>query len=86
MEGMRLRARQKQAMLQLAPEQVAAVTGLRGMFRQSGGILAVSVTTAAIARSSHPGSALGHAFFIFAILVLVMIPMIRLVPEHRGSW
>jgi EmrB/QacA subfamily drug resistance transporter len=74
------------AMLQLAPEQVAAVTGLRGMFRQSGGILAVSVTTAAIARSSHPGSALGHAFFIFAILVLVMIPMIRLVPEHRGSW
>ena len=33
------------ASLQLAPDQVAAIAGLRGMFRQSGSIIAVSVTT-----------------------------------------
>ncbi|HXJ25167.1 MAG TPA: MFS transporter, partial [Streptosporangiaceae bacterium] len=43
------------ASLQLAPDQVAAIAGLRGMFRQSGAITAVSVTTAVIARSAHPG-------------------------------
>src|SRR6202020_1757121 len=43
------------ASLQLAPEQVAAISGLRGMFRQSGAITAVAVTTALIARSAHPG-------------------------------
>jgi fucose permease len=74
------------AMLQLAPEQVAATAGLRGMFRQSGGILAVSITTSITARSLDPGSALGHAFLFFAVLVLVTIPAIRLVPEHHGGW
>jgi MFS family permease len=74
------------ASLQLAPEHVAAIAGLRGMFRQSGAILAVSVTTAAIARSSDPGMAQAHVFQIFAILVLATIPLVFLVPDHRGSW
>jgi EmrB/QacA subfamily drug resistance transporter len=74
------------AVLQLAPDQVAATVGLRGMFRQSGGIIAVSITTAITARSAHPGTALGHAFLVFAILVVITVPMIRLVPEHHGSW
>jgi MFS family permease len=72
------------AMLQLAPAQIAAVAGLRGMFRQTGGIVAVSVTTATLARSSDPGTAL--VFLIFAILVLLMLPTILLVPEFKGSW
>ena len=42
------------ASLQLAPDQVAAIAGLRGMFRQAGAITAVSVTTAVIARSAAP--------------------------------
>ena len=38
-------------------EEVAAIAGLRGMFRQAGAIMAVSVTTAILARSSDPGRA-----------------------------
>ncbi|HWG02457.1 MAG TPA: MFS transporter [Trebonia sp.] len=74
------------ASLQLAPDQVAAIAGLRGMFRQSGSIIAVSVTTAIIARSSHPGLVQAHVFIIFAILLLALLPLIRLVPEHHGNW
>jgi EmrB/QacA subfamily drug resistance transporter len=74
------------AMLHLAPDQIAGTAGLRGMFRMSGGIFAVSITTAIVARSSDPGITLGHAFFVFGIMIALAIPLIRLVPEHRGSW
>jgi EmrB/QacA subfamily drug resistance transporter len=74
------------ASLQLAPDQVAAIAGLRGMFRQSGSIIAVSVTTALMARSSHPGLVQAHVFVVFALLLLALLPLIRLVPDHHGNW
>jgi len=74
------------ASLQLAPDQVAAIAGLRGMFRQSGAITAVSVTTAVIARSADPGMVQSRVFLIFAVLILLLLPLVRLVPEHRGNW
>jgi EmrB/QacA subfamily drug resistance transporter len=75
------------ASLQLAPDQVAAIAGLRGMFRQSGAIIAVSITTALIARSSHPGAAQAHVLVIFALLLLAILPLVWwLVPDHHGNW
>jgi EmrB/QacA subfamily drug resistance transporter len=74
------------ATLQLAPDQSAAVAGLRGMFRQSGAITAVSVTAAVLARSAHPGIAQAHIFVVFAIIMLGVLPLILLVPDHRGRW
>jgi EmrB/QacA subfamily drug resistance transporter len=74
------------ATLQLAPEQAASVAGLRGMFRQSGAITAVSLTGAVVARSADPGLALAHAFLVFAAILIGTLPLILLVPEHRGSW
>jgi EmrB/QacA subfamily drug resistance transporter len=74
------------ASLQLAPDQVAAIAGLRGMFRQSGSITAVSVTTAVIARSADPGLEQAHVFLVFAAILVLLLPLVRLVPEHHGSW
>jgi EmrB/QacA subfamily drug resistance transporter len=74
------------ASLQLAPEQIAAITGLRGMFRQAGAITAVAVTTAVLARSAHPGVTQAYVFLVFAAILLLLVPLVRLVPEHRGSW
>jgi EmrB/QacA subfamily drug resistance transporter len=74
------------ATLQLAPDQAAAVAGLRGMFRQAGSITAVSITAAIVARSADPGLAQAHVFFAFALILLASIPLILLVPEHRGNW
>src|SRR6201996_5894683 len=76
------------ASLQLAPDQVAAIAGLRGMFRQSGAITAVSVTTAVIARSStaQAGIMQAHVFLVFAGILLLMLPLVKFVPEHRGNW
>ena len=74
------------ATLQLAPEQAAAVAGLRGMFRQSGAITAVSITAAVLARSAHPGIAQAHVFEVFAAILILALPLILAVPEHRGRW
>jgi EmrB/QacA subfamily drug resistance transporter len=74
------------ATLSLAPDQVAAIVGLRGMFRQSGAILAVSVMTTITARAANPGHALGYGYVVFAVVLIAAIPLIYKVPEHRGSW
>jgi len=74
------------ATLQLAPDQSAAVAGLRGMFRQSGAITAVSLTAAVLARSSQPSLAQARIFVVFALIMLAVIPLLLLVPEHRGRW
>jgi EmrB/QacA subfamily drug resistance transporter len=74
------------ATLQLAPEHTAAVAGLRGMFRQSGAITAVSITATIVARSADPGLAQAHVFLVFAAILIGALPLVLLVPEHRGRW
>lgn len=74
------------AILQLAPDQVAGISGMRGMFRQGGSIMSVSVATAILAGSARPGITLGHIFVAFSCLLLIVIPLIAKVPEHRGEW
>ncbi|MCL2393836.1 MAG: MFS transporter [Acidimicrobiaceae bacterium] len=74
------------ASLQLAPDQVAQISGLRGMFRQSGGIFAVSVTTALLARSDNPGLTQAYALLVEAGIILLLIAMVFVVPDHRGRW
>jgi len=75
------------ACLQLAPDQAAAITGLRVMFINLGVIFSVSVTTAILNRSSTPGLTQAHVFWAAAAVVfLVMLPLILRVPEHKGGW
>jgi EmrB/QacA subfamily drug resistance transporter len=74
------------ATLQLAPDHAAAVAGLRGMFRQSGSITAVSITAAVVARSADPGIAQAHVFLAFAAIMICSLPLILLVPDHHGRW
>jgi MFS family permease len=69
------------------PSEIASIAGLRGMFRQIGAIVVISITTAFTSRSLQPGLVLGHAFIFFAILIVVVVlPLVFLVPDHRGTW
>lgn len=68
------------ASLELSPNDVGAITGLRGAARQAGAIIGVAATTSVVARSSHEAVALGDAFFVLAILLAFMIPLVFLVP------
>ncbi|SDS26784.1 MFS transporter [Microlunatus soli] len=74
------------AILQLAPDAVAGISGMRAMFRQGGSILSISVATAVLAASTSPGNTLGHVFLVFSGLLILVLPLLIRVPEHRGSW
>jgi EmrB/QacA subfamily drug resistance transporter len=76
----------RNAGLQLAPDQSAALAALRTTGRQVGQIATVSITTTIIAQSATPGQLLGKVFVVFAVLLVVCLPVIARVPEHRGSW
>jgi EmrB/QacA subfamily drug resistance transporter len=74
------------AMLHLEPQSTAAISGLRGMFRQSGGITGLAVVTAFLARSSDPGMTQAYVFLVLAGVLVLLTPMVFRVPEHRGNW
>jgi MFS family permease len=74
------------ALLHLAPTEVASVTGLRGMFRQSGGITSISIATAVLSISLQPGIAQAYVFVGFAALLFLALPLIITMPDHRGAW
>jgi EmrB/QacA subfamily drug resistance transporter len=74
------------ATLQLAPESAASISGLRGMFRQAGGITGLAIATSIMARNSNPGRVEAMMFVALGIVLVLMVPIIYLVPDHRGSW
>jgi EmrB/QacA subfamily drug resistance transporter len=74
------------ATMQLAREHLAGVAGLRGMFRQSGAIMSVSVTSAFLARSNDPGETLAIVLVVFACVLVCTLPLVFLVPDHHGRW
>jgi MFS family permease len=73
------------AILALAPERVAAVSGLRGMFRQAGGIVAITITTAVLVGAPHPGLTMATMFLVFAGITALSLPLIAWVPNHPAD-
>jgi EmrB/QacA subfamily drug resistance transporter len=71
------------AAIDLMPDQVAAISGLRGMFRQVGGIIAVSIAALLLDGSPHPAAILGGVFVGMAVIALISLPIIAKVPERR---
>lgn len=76
----------RNASLQLAPDQSAPVAALRSTCRRAGSITTISITTAILAQASNPGLAQAHIFAVFALILLVAIPIVMRVPEHHGAW
>lgn len=70
------------AMLHLAEEDIAALAGLRGMFRQSGGILAVTSASILTAAGSDPSGHQGVVFLTIGGMLLVTVPLAIFVPER----
>lgn len=71
------------ASIELAPDDVGAITGLRGAARQGGAILGITLVTSAAAHTGHEVAALAQSFFVLSALLACMVPLVFLIPDGR---
>lgn len=77
----------RNAGLQLVPNLAAPLAALRSTGMQVGQIAAVSIATAVIAHAADPGAVQAWVYVVYAaVLVLVGIPVVSRIPDHRGAW
>lgn len=76
----------RNAGLQLAPAQSASLAALRSTGLQLGSIVAISITTALLAQARHPGDVQAVVFLVSSVLLVLCLPIITRIPEHRGAW
>ena len=69
------------AAIELMPEAVARITGLRGMFRNTGGVLGTAMIVLILAHERDQALGLAHVFRDLGVLVLLVIPPIFLIPD-----
>ena len=71
------------ACIELMPEKVATITGLRGMFRSVGGAFGISLITIILHLSSTPANGFRITFISFGLLLLFTIRLIFLMPTGK---
>jgi EmrB/QacA subfamily drug resistance transporter len=69
------------ALLELAPEKVAAVMGMRGMFRMTGGIFGTAVMVLVLSHYQDGAAGFQQVVFYFGIMQVLLIPLILLIPD-----
>ena len=70
------------ACIELMPEHVATITGLRGMFRNLGSAIGVSVTTVVVNSFQNKVTAFNVVFYsLVALMIILMIPAIFNMPS-----
>lgn len=76
----------RNAGLQLEPEHASTLAALRTMALQVGTITTISVATAFLAGQADPGTAQVWVFVVVAAILVVGLPLVARIPEHRGAW
>ncbi len=73
------------ATLQLSPEDIGTVAGIRGAARQAGAIFAVALTTSLMARSDAHVAILARCFPALAVLLVLVTPLVLAVPDRDAA-
>jgi EmrB/QacA subfamily drug resistance transporter len=71
------------ASIELAPDDVGAITGLRGAARQGGAIVGIALATSLAAHTGHEAATLAKTFFVLAGLLALLAPLVYLAPDGR---
>ena len=76
----------RNAGLQLAPQNASTLAAMRTLFLQIGVIATVSVATAALAVAGNPGAMQAWIYGAMAAVLVLALPLVSRVPDHRGAW
>ena len=71
------------ACIELMPEKVGAITGLRSMFKTVGAALGISLITFILHVSSNPGNGFRIIFISFGLGLLFAVPLVFLMPTGK---
>jgi MFS family permease len=71
------------ACIELMPDKVATITGLRGTFRSVGGVCGISLITIILHLSSTPASGFRTVFIGYGLGLLLAIPLVFQMPSGR---
>lgn len=74
------------AAIELMPEKISAISGLRGMFRLAGGIIGVAGVVLTLSRFADPAAGFRVVFMGMGLLLLLSLPLIREVPEPKPRY
>ena len=69
------------AALEVAPDRIPAITGLRGMFQSLGGSVGVSVILLVVSRSGSAAAGLEASFIGLAVVLVLSTLLVRGIPE-----
>lgn len=73
------------ACIELLPDRAATITGIRGMFRQMGGALSVTIATLVVETVGDPSRGFAIVFFGLAIAFIAAMPLIFMMPSRPGA-
>jgi EmrB/QacA subfamily drug resistance transporter len=73
------------ACIELMPDRVATITGLRGTFRSVGGALGISLITIILHISSSPAAGFKNTFICFGLGLFLTIPLVFLMPGKKKA-
>ncbi len=71
------------ACIELAPDRVASIVGLRGMFRTVGAALGISLITFILHVNASPTDGFKIVFSSFGLMLLCAVPLVFLMPSGR---
>ncbi len=69
------------AALDLAPQQAAELTGLRSMFRMTGGVIGIAGVVTALSFFPDQGEGLAKIFLVLAGILLLTVPLTLMIPD-----
>jgi MFS family permease len=69
------------ACIELMPERIGTITGVRGMFRQVGGAISVSLTALVVHNTGDTALGFRYVFFGLTALMLLTLPITFMIPR-----
>ena len=72
------------ASIDLAPHKAAAITGIRGTFRLTGGAIAIAAIVLALSFFPDQADGLAKIYIVLAATLVLTVPMVLMIPDMAG--
>ena len=73
------------ACLELMPDKIASIVGLRGMFRSTGGVLGSALFVLALSYASDKKAGMEHIFLVMSVIFIASIGCIFMIPDGAAK-